>query len=109
MDNNLVKIKNLSKAAKHLGKDIAKQRKIPLSKFKEYITPREVKNIIKQYAVQNEYGDYLINYKLLHKICSEIDKWVLGIEISKLASLDCVETYWDDEKNCMIFSYKKEI
>lgn len=107
--DNLVKIKNLTRAAKHLGKDIAKQRKIPLSKFKEYITPKEVKNIIKQYAIQNDEGDYLINYKLLHKICTEIDTWVLGIELSKLASLDSIETYWDDERNRMVFSYKKEV
>jgi hypothetical protein len=106
--DNLVKIKNLTHAAKHLGKDIAKQRKIPLCKFKEYITVKEIKNIIKQYALQDEHDDYLINYKILHKICEEINTWVLGIELAKLASLDSVETYWDDEKNCMVFSYKKD-
>jgi|688.fasta_scaffold307318_4 hypothetical protein len=106
--DNLVKIKNLTRAAKHLGKDIAKQRKIPLGKFKEYITVNEVKNIIKQFGLQDEDGSILINYKILHKICEEINVWVLGIELSKLAALDSIETYWDDERNCMVFSYKKD-
>ena len=106
--DNLVKIKDLTRAAKHLGKDIAKQRKIPLGKFKEYITVNEVKNIIKQFGLQDEDGNVLINYKILHKICEEINVWVLGIELSKLAALDSIETYWDDERNCMVFSYKKD-
>lgn len=106
--DKLVKIKNLTRAAKHLGKDIAKQRKIPLCKFKEYITVKEIKNIIKQFALEDEAGGCLINYKILHKICEEINTWVLGIELAKLASLDSVETYWDDERNCMVFSYKKD-
>ena len=49
-----------------------------------------------------------MNYKILHRICEEINTWVLGIELAKLASLDSVETYWDDQKNCMVFSYKKD-
>ena len=106
--DKLVKIKNLTMAAKHLGKDIAKQRKIPLNKFKEYITVKEIKNIIKQFSLQDESGSCLINYKILHKICEEINTWVLGIELAKLASLDSVETYWDDKRNCMVFSYKKD-
>jgi hypothetical protein len=106
--DKLVKIKNLTRAAKHLGKDIAKQRKIPLNKFKEYITVKEIKNIIRQYALQDEDNGLLMNYKILYKICEEINTWVLGIELAKLASLDSVETYWDSEKNCMVFSYKKD-
>jgi hypothetical protein len=106
--DNLVKIKNLTLAAKHLGRDIAKQRKIPMCKFKEYITVKEVKNIIRQFGLQDEDGSILINYKILHKICEEINVWVLGIELSKLAALDSIETYWDDERNCMVFSYKKD-
>ena len=106
--DKLVKIKNLTRAAKHLGKDIAKQRKIPLNKFREYITVKEIKNIIRQYALQDEDNGLLMNYKILHRICEEINTWVLGIELAKLASLDSVETYWDSEKNCMIFSYKKD-
>ena len=106
--DKLVKIKNLTSAAKHLGKDIAKQRKIPINKFKEYITVKEIKNIIRQYALQDEDNELLMNYKILHRICEEINTWVLGIELAKLASLDSVETYWDDQKNCMVFSYKKD-
>jgi hypothetical protein len=106
--DKLVKIKNLTRAAKHLGKDIAEQRKIPLNKFKEYITVKEIKNIIRQYALPDEDNGLLMNYKILYKICEEINTWVLGIELAKLASLDSVETYWDSEKNCMVFSYKKD-
>jgi hypothetical protein len=106
--DNLVKIKDLTIAAKHLGKDMAKQRKIPIKEFKEYITVKEIKNIIKQYALRGKDGDLLINYKILYKICEEINIWVVGIELAKLASLDSIETYWDSERNCMIFSYKKD-
>jgi predicted DNA binding CopG/RHH family protein len=103
----LVKIKNMTKAAKHLGIDAARNRGIPISEFKNYITPKEVQSIIKQYAIKDDSGNYMLNHKLLMKICEEIDSWILGIELSKLASTDQLETYWDDNKNCMVFKYKE--
>jgi hypothetical protein len=103
----LVKIKNMVKAAKHLGRDAAMKRGIPISEFKNYITPKEVLSIIKQYAIMDDNGDYMLNHKLLMKICEVVDSWILGIELSKLASTDQLETYWDDNKNCMVFKYKE--
>lgn len=103
----LVKIKNMAKAAKHLGRDAARNRGIPLSEFKKYITPKEVRSIIEQYAVRDDNGDYMLNHKLLMKICEEIDSWILGIELSKMASTDMLDTYWDDDKNCMVFKFKE--
>lgn len=104
----MVKIKDIKRASKHLGRDAAKQRGIPLSELKNYITPKEVQSIIKQYAYRNDSGDYLINHKLLLKIYDEIDGWILGIELSKMASNDMLDTYWDDYSNCMVFKFKEE-
>jgi len=102
----LYKIKNLTTMAKHLGKDVARHRSIPITKMKEYITPREIKSIIKIYAVQDDHGDLLVNNKILQEICNEVDGWVLGLELARMASKGILESYWDDKSNCMVFAHK---
>lgn len=106
MDNNLVKIKNINRMSKHIGKDVANSLNIPLSEFKEYITPKEVKSIIKQYSVCKD-GEYLLNTLILQKIFSEVNNWVLGISLCKMASEGKLETSWDSEENCMFFETLK--
>ena len=36
-DNEMMRIKNISAMAKHLGKDVAKHRGIPLKNMKNYL------------------------------------------------------------------------
>lgn len=107
-DNEMMRIKNISAMAKHLGKDVAKHRGIPLKNMKNYIKPSEIKSLINLYAERDKYGDLLVNNNILQRICNEIDSWVLGIELAKMASNDILETYWDDKTNGMVFKHKEK-
>ena len=98
-------IKNIKRIAKHMGRDIAKSRKIKLEEFSNYIKPREIVSIIKQFAHKKN-DKYYMNTKILEKVLNEIHNWVLGVTLSKLASNDMIETYWDSNLNCMTFSPK---
>jgi hypothetical protein len=105
-DDPLIAIKNINKMSKHIGRDIAKKMEISLSEFKYYIKPKEIRSIIRQYAIhKNE--NLLINACILQKVFDTISQWVIGIQISKLASEDKMEVYWDDDKNCPIFKNKE--
>lgn len=101
----LVAIKNIKRTAKYIGKDVAKNREIPLDELSSYIKPKEIVSIIKQFAIEKD-GMYLINTKILQKIFTEVHDWVLGVNLSRLASKDIIDTYWDDQLNCMTFSQK---
>jgi hypothetical protein len=102
MDDNLVKIKNLNRMAKHIGRDVAMSLSMPLSEFKEYITPKEVKSLIKQYSIYQD-DKFMINGLILQKIFTEVNNWVLGINLCKMAVAGQIETSWDSEQNCMLF------
>lgn len=108
MKDPLVRIKNIKRTAKYIGKDIAKSRGIPLSEFAGYIKPKEIVSIIQQYAISKD-DDYLINTEILQKIFTEVHDWVLGVTLSKMASKDLIETYWDTTLNCMTFSQKENL
>lgn len=101
----LVAIKNMNKTAKYIGKDVAKSRGIPLKELSCYIKPKEIVSIIKQYAVEKN-GRYLMNTKILHKVFTEVNDWILGITLSKLAVKGLIDTYWDNNLNCMTFAPK---
>ena len=106
MDSDpLVQIKCINKMSKHIGKDIARSMNIPLSELKDYIKPKEIKSIILQYAVPKN-DKALINSIILKKILKEVNNWVLGVQLCKMASRGEIETSWDDSQNCMIFETK---
>jgi hypothetical protein len=106
-DDPLVKIKNINQMSKHIGKDAAKNMGIPLSELKEFIRPKEIKSILKQYCIRKE-EDYLLNAIILKKVFQEVNNWILGIQLSKLASSGQIDACWDDEQNCMIFETKEK-
>lgn len=105
-DDPLVKIKDMNKMAKGIGKDVARNMNIPLDEFKAYIKPKEIKSIIKQYCIEKE-DDYLINTVILKKIFSTVNSWVVGIQMSKLAGENKIEVYWDCDQNCAVFKNKE--
>lgn len=98
----LMRIKSIKKVAKHIGRDIATEMMIPLKEMKEYIKPKEVASIVKQYAIYKD-GDYLMNTIILQKIFGEVKNWVLGIQLAKMAASGKMDTLWDNEQNCMVF------
>jgi hypothetical protein len=98
----LIQIKCINKMSKHIGKDIARSMNIPITELKEYIKPKEIKSIILQYSVPRD-EKALINSMILKKILKEVNNWVLGVQLCKMASRGEIETSWDDEQNCMIF------
>lgn len=101
-DDPLMKIKSVKRASKHIGRDIANDMSIPLDELKEYIKPREIASILKQYSIKKKSG-YFINTVILKKVFSEVKNWIVGIQLAKLASDGKLDTIWDEEQNCMIF------
>jgi hypothetical protein len=99
----LIKIKNIVKMSKHIGKDVAKNTGIPLNEMSYYIKPKEIRSIIKQYSI-NKHGDYMLNTLILQKVYQEVNNWVLGIQLSKMASQGQLEAFWDSETNSMTFN-----
>jgi hypothetical protein len=101
-DDPLVKIKSIKRIAKHIGKDTAKEMLIPIEEMKDYIKPKEIASIVKQYAIKKQNG-YFINTTILQKIFVEVKNWVIGVQLAKMASDGQIDTMWDDEQNCMVF------
>ena len=97
-----VKIKSIKKISKHIGRDIATEMLIPLNEMKEYIKPKEIASIVKQYSVYKN-NAYYLNTTILNRIFAEVKNWVLGIQLAKMASEGKIDTIWDEEQNCMIF------
>lgn len=104
-DDQLVKIRSIRGVAKHIGKDIAQEMLIPLKEMKNYIKPKEIASIVKQYSIYKNH-EYYMNTEILQKIFSEVKNWVLGIQLAQMASSGKMDTMWDDEQNCMIFKSK---
>jgi hypothetical protein len=101
-DDQLMRIKSIKGVAKHIGRDIAKEMMIPIKEMKEYIKPKEIISIIKQYTIYKN-DEYFMNSLILEKIFTEVKNWVLGIQLAKMASSGQMDTMWDEEQNCMIF------
>jgi hypothetical protein len=104
----MVQIKDIRKMSRHIGRDVAHNMDIPLDEFRTYIKPKEVRSLIRQYCVEKN-GEYLINAMILQKIFKEINDWVLGIKLCKMASSGDLAASWDEDKNCMVFGNLKEI
>lgn len=103
MRDKLVKIKDVDRMAKHLRRDIAKSQAIALKELKQFITQDETISLIKQYCEKNDDGELMVNTKILDKIFQEMYNWIVGIELSKLASKGVFDVYWSEEQNCMTF------
>lgn len=104
-DDPLMKISNIKNVAKHIGKDIAKEMKVPIKEMKEYITPKEIVSLVKQYSIKRD-KDYLMNTLILKKIFLEVRNWAMGVQLAKMASSGDIESLWDSEQNCMVFQSK---
>lgn len=104
-DNKMMKVKSIKRIAKHIGKDVANEMLIPIEEMGDFIKPKEISSLIKQYCVRQD-SDYLMNANILQKIFTEVKNWVLGIQLAKMASDDKMDAMWDDEENCMIFKSK---
>lgn len=107
LNDPLVKIKNINQMSKHIGRDAAKSMGIPIEELKQFIKPKEIKSILKQYCVKKD-EDYLLNAIILKKVFHEVNNWILGIQLSKLASSGELDACWDDEQNCMVFETKEK-
>lgn len=98
----LMKVKSVKRASKHIGRDIANDMTIPLNELGDFIKPKEIASILKQYAIKKD-GGYFINTLILKKIFTEVKNWIVGIQLAKLASDGKIHSMWDEEQNCMVF------
>jgi hypothetical protein len=104
-DSDLRRIRHIKKTAKYIGREVAKKKGLPLDELSKYITPKEVSSIIKQYSIKSN-GMLFINETILWKIFAVTEQWVKGVMLSKLASDDLFDVYWNSHDNCAIFETK---
>jgi len=105
--NDMLRIKNLNKFAKHIGKSVAMDAGFDIQDLKKYISVKNIKGIIYQYSEMDEQGNRLISEDMLNNICSDIFEWLIGVDLARMASEDIIDCAWDSEHNCMVFSNKK--
>lgn len=105
----IYEITHLNAFAKSLGVNVAKDSGFSIKELKRYIKVSNIKNIIKQYAKKNKYGNLVINDEAAQNICSDIFDWLIGANLAELAAEDVIDCYWDDEQNCMMFKTKENI
>jgi len=101
-DDPLLKIKDIRGVSKHIGRDVANEMLIPIKEMKDFIRPKEIRSLIKQYSISKN-NELYMNTVILQKIFTEVKNWVLGVQLAKMASEGKIDTIWDEETNCMVF------
>jgi hypothetical protein len=110
MKDPLMKITNISKFAKFLVHNTIKDCgiEIQMKEIKNYINNTNVEGIVKQYAKRDSKNNLMVNNKIVQKIQNDLMDWILGVSLAKLAAKDELNCYWDNKRNCMVFSRNKE-
>jgi hypothetical protein len=103
----LHKIKHLKSMAKFMAKNVALDCGFSIKELKQFMTVNNAINIIKENAKKDKDGNLLVNEKIIEKIHFEISSWLIGVNLAKLAAQDLLDCFWDEKKNCMIFSKKE--
>ena len=106
--NEVYEIKNMGAFAKGLAKEVAKSSYFSYDQLKDYITVKNIKHIIKDYASRNKKGRYYIGEKEASEACDEILDWLIGVDLARMCAADVLDCYWDDDKDCMVFMEKKK-
>lgn len=101
------KIKNITRLAKVLGKAVAQDADFSTKELKEYISVKNIKNMIKQKAKVDIDGDLVLSNEELFSVSNEIYDWLVGFDMCKLAAEGELECYWDNDLNEMVFSHAK--
>lgn len=109
MKDPLMKITDIDKFAKFLAYNTVQDCGIDIKRreIKNYITTKNVEEIIIQYAKRDKKNNLLVNGKILDKIQNDLMDWVLGVSLAKMAAKDELECYWDTERDCMVFATKE--
>tara|TARA_B100001778_G_C18423522_1_gene554377 strand:- start:439 stop:771 length:333 start_codon:yes stop_codon:yes gene_type:complete len=106
--NDIYEIKNLGQFAKGLAKEVARSSYFSFEQLKNYITVKNIKNIIKDYASKDKKGCYVIDEIKANAACEDILDWLIGVDLARMCAEDILDCYWDDKQNCMVFMEKKE-
>ena len=100
-------ITRVNEFSKQIGKLVAKQIQMKYSELKDSITVRNIKGIIYEHCNLSEEGYPILTTEQLDIVCEDIFSWLAGVKLAKEAAEDKVDCYWNNEKNCMIFKWKK--
>lgn len=98
-------IKSLTKFAKSLGQEVAKEGGFTQQELQSYISVGNIKNMVKSRA-RHRNGKLYIDEESTDLICEEIFDWLTGVGLAKLAAQDYLECFWDDKQNTMVFKKK---
>ena len=105
--NKPYEITRVNEFSKKIGKLVAKQIHMKYSELKDSITVRNIKGIIYEHCDTSEEGYPILTTEDLDIICEDIFSWLAGVKLAREAAEDKLDCYWNNEKNCMIFKYKK--
>ena len=106
-ENRPYEITRLNEFSKKIAKAVAKQVYMKMPELKNSITVKNIKGIIYEHCETSEEGFPILTGKKLDLICEDIFTWLAGVRLAREAAEDKLDCYWHDEKNCMIFKYKK--
>jgi hypothetical protein len=98
----MYQIKDINLFAKTIRKRVATDAGFRPNQYKKYITLHNIKRMIAQRAVKNDDG-YYIDEDGTELVCSDIFEWLVGVDLARLAALDIVQCYWDNDQDCMVF------
>ena len=101
-ENKRWRIKNFEGFCKQVLKLACEEIGIDKGEYKNYITVENVKQIVKQKS-DYEDNEWYLDDNIYDDISTEIQNWVLGVQLSKMCSSGKVDCYWDSKNNCMVF------
>ena len=96
------KITEPTKFAKYLGKMVARESGFAMSEFKKLITPRQIKNYIKEVG-KPEGKSFSLNYDEIDEVCLRVHEHIIGFDLTRAAAEGNLDCYWDDKANTMMF------
>ena len=106
-DSRPYEITRVNEFAKKIGKVVAREIYMTMDELKESISVRNIKGIIYEHSDTSKDGYPILTTSQLNMICEDIFSWLAGVRLAREAAADKLDCYWSDEKDCMIFKYKK--
>lgn len=106
--NKPYEITRVNEFSKKIGKLVARQVQMKYSELKDSITVKNIKGIIYEHCSETSQEGYpILTTEQLDIICEDIFSWLAGVKLAREAAEDKLDCYWNNEKNCMIFKWKK--
>ena len=88
-----MKIRNIGKFTKSLAKDVCYHLDITMKELNQYMSFAQAKNLVKDFCTQGEDGGYNITRDDYHQCATDMQSWIIGFEVARMASDGQFECY----------------